>query len=768
MKKVNPIMTASPVSSSSSLKALLSRGGRGLPSSILSLSLLLLLLLLRGEASADDTIVDTTTVDVVNTNVDEYYNVNETRGEFEFRIQPYPIPIETTTYIDVVFNLPDDLPPLVHIVFGEAIISQPKHLHHFVLTGCTTKYDVQEEGVPLDSPPSDCFIPLAQWAPGSGLFSFGTTPDLSVGVAIGSAMGVQAVALNIHYTDGEYEDDGESYKIATDGIKVYYTTDLRDYTSVNTPLINVAFGPLDMYVPPSTERYFLTKTCMVDTKCKDATDKQLQVAAYMLGLSSEEENTADTKNDTDTAISEMLANISCPTFKPFCSMGGEIGSYVQQLCPVTCGLCSIGNSDNDGNDNNGENPRNPTSYRATSIIYHAHLLGSEMYATLLREKDEGDEMIVKDLKSSEFWNFDYQAATAMDNEYEIQVDTSSSSTTTSDGNEGIELVKGVAIKAGDKIQATCVYNSMYREKKTRFGLTTYDEMCFIHLQVTFKTPPVVLDDDFDGTTVGGIDFNADLNLRTFSCEVMDDSTTTTTTTNEDSSSTSTSTSPSSSISPVVLSDIWLGALDINEDPRTIWEDHPITTTDTCTFFPVVDFELFDLFLPLESRNCPATVTDDYDHDSSSICYGFETSSGKVEFLDDSIAGYTCVGGTYNEKDSNENVTEEDCLVDGGGTSYDAYTCLGLYEWLQVDAIALGITDQEQKNMKENWWQPTCCREVVVVSFEDEDEDGGVAAAGATATANVTVIAEEESSSSTYSSAFDFAIVASFFVMIMVL
>eukprot|EP00751_Fragilariopsis_kerguelensis_P003294 CAMPEP_0170814650 /NCGR_PEP_ID=MMETSP0733-20121128/37824_1 /TAXON_ID=186038 /ORGANISM="Fragilariopsis kerguelensis, Strain L26-C5" /LENGTH=74 /DNA_ID=CAMNT_0011172727 /DNA_START=42 /DNA_END=263 /DNA_ORIENTATION=+ len=74
-------MTASPTSSSSSssLKALLSRGGRGSPSSILSLSLLLLLLLLCGEASADDTIVDTTAVDVVNTNVDEYYNVNETR-----------------------------------------------------------------------------------------------------------------------------------------------------------------------------------------------------------------------------------------------------------------------------------------------------------------------------------------------------------------------------------------------------------------------------------------------------------------------------------------------------------------------------------------------------------------------------------------------------------------------------------------------------------------------------------------------------------------
>jgi len=464
----------------------------------------------------------------------------------------------------------------------------------------------------------------------------------------------------------------------------------------------------------------------------------------------------------------------------------------------------------DGNDNDGENPRNPTRYRATSINYHAHLLGSEMYATLLREGDEEQQeqevvasfrsqnqadlsttttttttttsaanTIVKDLKSSEFWNFDYQTSTAMDKEYEIQVGTSTTTGTTSDGNEGIELVTGVEIKAGDKIQATCVYNSMYREDKTRFGLTTYDEMCIITLQVTFKTPPVVV--DAISGAVSGIAFSADLNLRAFSCELMDDSTNDDN--NEDSSSTSSSTSP------VVLSDIWQGTLDINEDPRNIWEDHPITATDMCTFFPVVDFVLFDSFLPMEARNCPPTITDGndnngYDHDSSSICYGFETDngngngSGKVEFLDDIIAGYTCEGGTYNEQDSNEApsyVTEENCLVDGGGTSYDAYTCEEIEDWLRTEVIWSGLTDQVIEYMKGTWWQPTCCREVVeVVSIGDEDEDGGDTAAGDTATVSVTVTAtatataEEESSSSTYSSAYGFVIVASFFITMMAL
>merc|ERR1712238_522093 len=200
--------------------------------------------------------------------------------------------------------------------------------------------------------------------------------------------------------------------------------------------------------------------------------------------------------------------ISCPTIKPFCGIDGDMGPFIQQLCPVTCGFCE------DGEDN----PRTPTNYRATSILYHAHLLGSEMYATLLRPEPEDDpdeeedrsgnideggvsssmsqqqrfnsgnknKMIVKDLQSSEFWNYELQEATPMENEYEIQV-VSSHSEKEEQGPTS-ELVKGVAIVPGDHIQATCVYNSMYQEESTPFGVSTYDEMCIIVLQITFPTP----------------------------------------------------------------------------------------------------------------------------------------------------------------------------------------------------------------------------------------------------------------------------------------
>jgi len=58
-----------------------------------------------------------------------------------------------------------------------------------------------------------------------------------------------------------------------------------------------------------------------------------------------------------------------------------------------------------------------------------------------------------------------------------------------------------------------------------------------------------------------------------------------------------------------------------------------------------------------------TTTTTHDFDSGSVCYWFEATttnrdknsygSDGVESLPDTIAGYTCVGGIYDEKDCNE-------------------------------------------------------------------------------------------------------------------
>jgi hypothetical protein len=96
-------------------------------------------------------------------NVDQYYNPEEERASLEFRMEPYAIPIETTTYVDFFFNLPEDFPDMVHVVYGEALISQPKHLHHFVMMGCSARHDPSQDGLPNEILDRDCSIPLGQW-----------------------------------------------------------------------------------------------------------------------------------------------------------------------------------------------------------------------------------------------------------------------------------------------------------------------------------------------------------------------------------------------------------------------------------------------------------------------------------------------------------------------------------------------------------------------------------------------------------------------------
>jgi len=533
---------------------------------------------------------------------DAHYNPGESRGEFEFRINPYEIPVEETTYVDFVFNLPDDLPDLVHIVFSEAIIDQPDHLHHFVVLGCPNRFEEGSqyeigEAIPAGQEPADCTTTLGLWAPGRDVF--GDT-DNSTGIAFGRALGVEAIMLNVHYTDGAYEDPVlKTPKIATDGIRVHYTSDLRPYTTMRKDVVWIPFGQKEMFVPKETSRFFMTKTCQVGTHCQDASSEQLQMVASFLGLVGDDEGEDGAVEEANAAgggvPDGMLANISCGAIKMFCFVE-NFGATVQQLCPVSCGLCE------DGGEGAGENLRNPSSYRVTGVNYHAHLLGTEMYATLLREQEEDDQddssavdvsvakkkqasasssagaagrnVMSKDLQSREVWFYDDQGTFPMDYEYEITIDADGS------GNSNNELMQGVEVKPGDKIQITCVYNSMDRTEDTPFGFSTYEEMCIVSLYVTFETPPR----NAAGGDDGAIDLITDLNLRLFKCEVDNENHTT---------------------------DVWQGTLEEDEDPRNIYFDHPIDESDMC-IFPVVDFVMMDVALSGETRNCPASVMEGED------------------------------------------------------------------------------------------------------------------------------------------------------------
>merc|ERR1711935_57863 len=489
-------------------------------------------------------------------------------------MEPYPIPAETTTYVDFFFNLPDDLPDLFHVVLGEVINSQPEHLHHFVLTGCPDKIDPSQEGVAAKFNMMDagCLITVGGWAPGGDVF--GNT-DLDTGILLGKGLGIQALQLNVHYTDGVYVDEAlKTLKMATDGIRVHYTSTFRPYTSVSKELINVGTAPKQLTIPPGESRFYLSRTCKVDTSCKDASQETLNILGYLLGM-----------GETDIQSALGGADFSCELVQPFCSIGGEIGRYILQLCPSTCGFCEKGA---DGT----VNPLNPDTYRITDVDYHAHLLGREMYTTLLRGEEESNtnttlaiernapmiNTIATDLESREFWIFDNQEIIPLDFNV-FQND---------------EIMRGTEIKVGDRIQATCVFDSTYRTEPTRFYLSTYDEMCFNSIHLTFETPASLMNGgEIDAKS--SLDLATEIHLMSFSCADDADG------------------------------DVYSGILTANEDGRDIWKDHPIDKAEGCTYV-TSDF-LFSA-LTEQSRNC------DYEYENV-IC------GPDVELLSENNAGATC-------------------------------------------------------------------------------------------------------------------------------
>ena len=181
---------------------------------------------------------------------------------FELKIKEYPIPYVRTTYVDFVFNLPEDLTNIVHIVYGDAIISQPQHLNHFLGTGCPERFNESLVGIPTETSNGECNVLMggfAGWAPGVIMWDMST----NVRVPNGSKFGIKLFLVNTHYTNGDVPYLNGDQVIATDGIRVFYKTDLRPKMLEGTPLINILFGPEEMVILPNRTCELITRTCTV-------------------------------------------------------------------------------------------------------------------------------------------------------------------------------------------------------------------------------------------------------------------------------------------------------------------------------------------------------------------------------------------------------------------------------------------------------------------------------------------------------------------------
>jgi len=621
----------------------------------------------------------------------QYFNPGEEQRVVDFQIKPYKVPREVTTYQDFTFNLPPDLlsdndndsadpqqHQLVHIVMGDVLVSQPKHLHHFVISGCTDRIDPSEDGMPTNFRRS-CTIPMGGWAVGGGLFNY---LPLNAGQLFGPGMGIKALNLNIHYTDGNDVDlnnpnaanDGTN-AVATDGIRILYTPNLRPQTAYTKPLINVGFPVNGMTVPSQASRFFYTKTCQVESPCRrDANDEHMNLLGERAGM----------------------PGLTCVIAQPFCTVPSRFQKTLQMLCPVSCGLC----------DNNSNNSANHNEYYLNAIMFHAHLTGREMYATLLpKNKDDGANMVTTaaaallpegiDLQSKEMWLYDDQQTYDLSN--------AAAGGGGGGGGGGEQEQPYVTVREGDQIQVTCVYDSMSRDKTTLFGLSTYDEMCITSISMIVDTPTNL-------TTSNGALLTSAMFLKSFVCAVDDDAGT---------------------------SDIWRGSLEPNEDARNIWKDHPMVESD-CTYpvgsvFGGILSDSGDT-MPTGDVQCVAPRKQGADDNNSNnkrfkmdiICLGADGDGGDgVVFDGDAPAGDHCEGGSMHNKDSNDisgwgagaTTQSLEQMCTGGGGEYEPYTCKDAEDFLTgMESILMDSDTKEY--IRTQWWQPRCCRSI---SFDDKEE-----------------------------------------------
>jgi len=275
-----------------------------------------------------------------------------------------------------------------------------------------------------------------------------------------------------------------------------------------------------------------------------------------------------------------------------------------------------------------------------------------MYTTLTRGADTIEDSstvvvpksasLTQDLQSRKFWIYDNQEIIPLELEV-VRDDT---------------ILRGTEIRAGDKLQSTCVYDSTYRTDPTFFYLSTYDEMCVNAIRVTFETPAYLLNGEEDATAAA-VDIATQLHLHSFSC--LDDA----------------------------GGDVYSGILTADEDGRDIWRDHPVEQAEGCTF-ATTDF--FFGSLTEQTRNCR-----DGDMPPNRIC-------GEGLPLDaEANAGATCEGGSLDNKDANAGVTEADCVAGGG--SYNPYTCGEANDWLILEAT---LDPATADGSHYGWWKSRCC------------------------------------------------------------
>jgi hypothetical protein len=201
------------------------------------------------------------------------FNKGEEQRSMEFRIDDYEIPAKKTTYVSFAFNFDDDEYDLYHLVFAEAIVATPEHLHHYIINGCSEKFPSEMVGKVIGQEQEMCSKQFGGWSPGRDVVS---TPPWA-GMEIGKDAGLVSFVVNFHF-DNQPKLSGVR---ANDGFRLFYTPTLRDDTLSEVYIMLTTAVPA-MIIPPHRSRYFMTRTCTLEVTDEEGAPAEANI--FLVGF----------------------------------------------------------------------------------------------------------------------------------------------------------------------------------------------------------------------------------------------------------------------------------------------------------------------------------------------------------------------------------------------------------------------------------------------------------------------------------------------------
>lgn len=145
-------------------------------------------------------------------------------------------------------------------MFATALVDQGRYLHHYVIKGCANAFPPEQDGKEITGAAANkCVVPMGGWTPGANIVE--TVPW--TGVPIGSAFGIKALTVNVHYNN----PGKVAGVVDSSGMRLWYTPNLRNHSTQGLPITQLSVNQ-QMTIPPGVDRWFVTRTCKLNiTDC---------------------------------------------------------------------------------------------------------------------------------------------------------------------------------------------------------------------------------------------------------------------------------------------------------------------------------------------------------------------------------------------------------------------------------------------------------------------------------------------------------------------